>query len=129
MQEQLYCTFDYAVIRLVPRVEREEFFNVGVILSCPEHKFLDVRIYLDEEKLKCFALSFDAETVRHYLDIIPKICAGKPEAGLIGKLTQRERFYWLTAQRSTIIQSSSVHTGLTCDPAQTLEKLFEKLVR
>lgn len=129
MQEQHYCTFDYAVIRLVPRVEREEFFNVGVILSCPEHKFLEASIYLDEEKLKAFAPATDAETVRHFLDIIPKICAGKPEAGLIGKLTQRERFYWLTAQRSTIIQSSSVHTGLTCDPLQTLEKLFAKLVR
>jgi hypothetical protein len=130
MQEQRnnYCTFDYAVIRLVPRVEREEFFNVGVILSCPEHKFLDVKIYLDEEKLKCFAPLLEAETVRHYLDIIPKICAGKPEAGLIGKLTQRERFYWLTAQRSTIIQSSAIHTGLTGDPAKTLEKLFEKLI-
>jgi hypothetical protein len=129
MQEYNYCTFDYAVIRLVPRVEREEFFNVGVILSCPEHKFLDVRISLDEEKLKCFAPRLDAETVRHYLEIIPKICAGESSAGLIGKLTQRERFYWLTAQRSTIIQSSAVHTGLTGDAAQTLEKLFEKLVR
>lgn len=130
MQEQHnFCTFDYAVIRLVPRVEREEFFNVGVILSCPEHKFLESRIYLDEEKLKCFAPSTEAETVRHYLDIIPKICAGDSAAGLIGKLTQRERFYWLTAQRSTIIQSSAVHTGLTCDAAQTLEKLFDKLVR
>ncbi len=132
MQEQHnYCTFDYAVIRLVPRVEREEFFNVGVILSCPEHKFLDVRIHLDAGKLKCFAppLLLDAETVRHYLDIIPQICAGKSEAGLIGKLTQRERFYWLTAQRSTIIQSSAVHTGLTADAPKTLEKLFAKLVR
>ena len=130
MQEQhKYCTFDYAVIRLVPRVEREEFFNVGVILSCPEHKFLEARIYLDEEKLKSFKPLLDAATVRHYLDIIPKICAGKPEAGLIGKLTQRERFYWLTAQRSTIIQSSAVHTGLTGEPSKTLEKLFAKLVR
>jgi hypothetical protein len=129
MQEQQFCTFDYAVIRFVPRVEREEFFNVGVILSCPEHKFLDVRIHLDEEKLKAFAPDAEAETARHYLDIIPKICAGKPEAGTIGKLTPRERFYWLTAQRSTIIQSSAIHTGLTCDPLQTLEKLFMKLVR
>ncbi len=123
-----YCTFDYAVIRLVPRVEREEFFNVGVILSCPEHKFLEARIFLDEEKLKCFAPETEAESVRHYLDIIPKICAGERGAGVIGRLTQRERFYWLTAQRSTIIQSSPVHTGLTNDAKQTLEHLFEKMV-
>ena len=128
MHEKL-CTFDYATIRLVPRVEREEFFNVGVILSCPEHKFLEVRIFLNEEKLKCFAPELEAAAIRHYLDIIPKICAGDAGAGVIGKLTQRERFYWLTAQRSTIIQASAVHTGLTDDAAKTLEHLFEKMVR
>ncbi len=128
MQDEL-CTFDYATIRLVPRVEREEFFNVGVILSCPANKFLETRIFLDEAKLKCFAPETEAETVRQYLDIIPKICASAPEAGIIGKLTQRERFYWLTAQRSTIIQSSPVHTGLTNNPAKMLEHLFEKMVR
>jgi hypothetical protein len=128
MQERL-CTFDYATIRLVPRVEREEFFNVGVILSCPAHKFLEARIYLDEAKLECFAPGTDAVAIRHYLDIIPKICAGASEAGVIGRLTERERFYWLTAQRSTIIQSSPVHTGLTADAARMLEHLFEKMVR
>jgi hypothetical protein len=128
MQETL-CTFDYATIRLVPRVEREEFFNVGVILSCPAHKFLEARILLDEEKLKCFAPGSEANTVRHYLAAIPKICAGDAGAGLIGRLSQRERFYWLTAQRSTIIQSSPVHTGLTTDAAKMLEHLFEKMVR
>ena len=128
MQDEL-CTFDYATIRLVPRVEREEFFNVGVILSCPAHRFLEARIWLNEAKLKCFDRKAETETVRGYLDIIPKICAGKPEAGIIGRLTQRERFYWLTAQRSTIIQSSPVHTGLTADPAKMLEHLFEKMVQ
>ena len=127
MQERL-CTFDYATIRFVPRVEREEFFNVGVILSCPEHKFLEARIYLDEAKLKAFAPAVEPETVRQYLEIIPKICAGSESAGLIGKLTQRERFYWLTAQRSTIIQSSAVHTGLTGDAAKMLEHLFQLMV-
>jgi hypothetical protein len=122
------CTFDYAVIRLAPRVEREEFFNVGVILSCPEHKFLEAKIYLDEDKLKCFAPEEKAETVREYLDIIPKICAGDESAGVIGRLTQRERFYFLTAQRSTIIQTSPVHTGFTDDPRKRLENLFEKIV-
>ena len=123
-----FCTFDYAVIRLVPRVEREEFFNVGVILSCPEHKFLEAKIYLDEEKLKCFASDIKAETVREYLDIIPKICAGDEQAGVIGRLTQRERFYFLTAQRSTIIQTSPVHTGITDNPVKKLEHLFETIV-
>jgi hypothetical protein len=123
-----FCTFDYAVIRFVPRVEREEFFNVGVILSCPEHKFLEAKIYLDEEKLKSFASDIKAETVREYLDIIPKICAGDESAGVIGKLTQRERFYFLTAQRSTIIQTSPVHTGFTDDPVKKLEQLFKTIV-
>jgi hypothetical protein len=122
------CTFDYSVIRLVPRVEREEFFNVGVILSCPEHKFLEAKIFLDEDKLKCFAPEEKAETVREYLDIIPKICAGEKETGIIGELTQRERFYFLTAQRSTIIQTSPVHTGFTDDPSKELEHLFETIV-
>jgi hypothetical protein len=126
---ETFCTFDYAALRLVPHVEREEFFNVGVILSCPAHKFLEVRIFLDEGKLKCFAPDAEAETIRQYLDIIPKICAGDAGAGVIGALSQRERFYWLTAQRSTIIQSSPVHTGFTAEPKKTLEHLFEKLVR
>lgn len=126
---ETFCTFDYAALRLVPHVEREEFFNVGVILSCPAHKFLEARIFLDEKKLKCFAPGVEAETIRQYLEIIPKICAGAGEAGVIGKLTQRERFYWLTAQRSTIIQSSFVHTGFTAEPKKTLEHLFEKIVR
>ena len=123
------CTFDYAVIRLVPRVEREEFFNVGVILSCPEQKFLDARIHLDEGKLKCFAPELAPAAARHYLEMIPKICAGAPEAGLIGRLTARERFYWLTAARSTIIQSSPIHTGLSRDAAAMLEHLFQKMVK
>lgn len=124
-----FCTFDYATIRFVPRVEREEFFNVGVILSCPEQKFLESRIFLDEEKLKVFAPTIKAETIRHYLEIIPKICVGGESAGVIGKLTQRERFYWLTAERSTIIQNSPVHTGICTDAEKLLEHLFEKLVK
>lgn len=123
-----FCTFDYAVIRFVPRVEREEFFNVGVILSCPAHKFLGARIFLDEEKLKCFAPEADAGTIREYLSVIPKICAGEKDAGVIAKLTERERFYFLTAQRSTIIQTSPVHTGLTNNPAAKLENLFRAIV-
>jgi hypothetical protein len=128
MREPL-CTFDYAVFRFVPRVEREEFFNVGVILSCPAQKFLEAKIFLDEAKLKAFAPETEAETIRRYLEIIPKICAGDASAGVIGKLTPRERFYWLTAQRSTIIQSSPVHTGFSGDAAKMLEHLFNKIVR
>ena len=122
-----FFLFDYATIRLAPRVEREEFFNVGVILSCPAERFLDARIFLDEAKLKCFAPEVAPETIRQYLATIPQICAGDA-AGIVGKLTQRERFYWLTAQRSTIVQSSPVHTGFCADPRETLENLFGKMV-
>jgi hypothetical protein len=122
------CTFDYAVIRFVPRVEREEFFNVGVILSCPAQKFLEARIFLDEQKLKALAPEAGFEKVGNYLEIIPKICAGTKEAGIIGHLTPRERFYWLTAARSTIIQTSPIHTGFCCQAQEMLEHLFETLV-
>lgn len=127
MHEEI-CPFDYAVIRLVPRVEREEFFNVGIIVSCPAQKFLKARIRLSEEKLKAFAPALDAETIRKYLEIIPKICAGDKAAGVIGRLTPRERFYWLTAQRSTIVQTSPVHTGFCTDAGEMLERLFDKMV-
>ncbi|HEX8249892.1 MAG TPA: DUF3037 domain-containing protein [Pyrinomonadaceae bacterium] len=128
MHEEI-CPFDYAVFRLVPRVEREEFFNVGVIVSCPAQKFLEARIHLSEEKLKAFAPALDAETIQKYLEIIPKICAGDAAAGVVGGLTPRERFYWLTAQRSTIIQSSPVHTGFCADADEALRRLFDKMVR
>ncbi|MGE3802364.1 MAG: DUF3037 domain-containing protein [Candidatus Kapaibacterium sp.] len=123
------CTFDYATIRVVPRVEREEFVNVGVILSCPAQKFLEARIEPNWDRLRAIAPELEREKIETYLNIIPRICAGDKEAGMIGKLTQRERFYWLTAQRSTIIQNSPVHTGFTTDVEKTLEHLMEQLVR
>ena len=123
------CTYDYAVIRFVPRVEREEFINVGVILSCPAQKFLESRIELDSKRLMAFAPAIELETIRRYLDTIPKICAGDKEAGAIGQLPQRARFYWLTAQRSTIIQCSPVHTGFCRDAGEILEHLLDKTVR
>jgi hypothetical protein len=123
------CLFDYATIRVVPRVEREEFINVGVILSCPAQKFLDARIEINAERLKAFAPTLEPQTIQSYLDAIRKICAGDQTAGEIGRLPQRARFYWLTAQRSTIIQSSPVHTGFCRDARETLEQLFEKMVR
>jgi hypothetical protein len=123
------CLFDYAVIRVVPRVERQEFINVGVILSCPAQKFLEARIELDADKLKAFAPTVDANEIRAYLDTVPRICAGDKSAGLIGQMPQRARFYWLTAQRSTIIQCSPVHTGLSDDAEKMLERLLDKMVR
>jgi hypothetical protein len=124
-----YCTFDYAILRLVPRVELEEFFNVGVIVSCPKFKFLQSRTAVREGKLRCFDPELPLATVEEYLAIVPRICSGDADAGPIAGLTQRERFYWLTAQRSTIIQSSPVHTGLTEDPKATIDRLFTRHVR
>lgn len=122
------CTFDYAVFRFVPRVELEEFFNVGVIVSCPKFDFLDARVSVNEEKLRCFSPDTPLTEVVEYLSIIPEICAGSA-GDVISKLPKRERFYWLTAQRSTVIQCSAVHSGLTSDPVKTLEDLFKKYVR
>lgn len=120
--------YEYAVIRLVPRVEREEFINVGVILYCGPQKFLDARIYMSKEKLACFDCSMQEEEIMQFLETFLSISKGGKEAGPIGALPLAERFRWLTASRSTIIQSSIVHNGLTTDPAQTLEHLFKNLV-
>ncbi|MEP7337304.1 MAG: DUF3037 domain-containing protein [Acidobacteriota bacterium] len=122
-------TYDYAIIRVVPRVEREEFINVGVIVSCPAIKFLEARIELDERRLMALDSTLDVEAIRANLATIPAICAGGEQAGPIGQLTQRERFYWLTAQRSTIIQTSPVHTGRCTNPTALLERLLDQMVR
>ena len=122
-------TYDYAVIRVVPRVERGEMINVGVILSCPDVAFLEARIELDEARLLVFDPALDLDAVRAHLDTIPVTCRGGAEAGPIGALPQRARFHWLVAPRSTIIQMSPVHTGRTDDPAATLERLLERMVR
>lgn len=124
-----HCSYDYAVIRVVPRVEREEFMNVGVIVSCPAKDFLEARIELDEVRLSTFSSNLDIETLRTHLASIPRICAGGPDAGPIGQLTLRERFHWLVAPRSTIIQTSRVHTGRCIHPEPLSERLLEKLVR
>ena len=120
--------YDYAVIRVVPKVEREEFINAGVILSCPEVSFLEALIKLNESRLRALDPSLDLETVKMHLDTIPKICRGGNDAGPIGQLTQRERFYWLVAPRSTIIQTSPVHTGRCSDPAAALRHLVATMV-
>lgn len=123
------CTYDYAIIRVVPRVEREEFINVGVIVSCPAQKFLKAGIELDEQRLMAIDSTLDLESIRTHLDAISTICAGGEQAGPIGRLSQRERFHWLIAPRSTIIQTSPAHTGYCKDPAVVLERLLDTMVR
>jgi hypothetical protein len=122
-------SFDYALIRIVPRVEREEFMNAGVILSCGAAKFLDALIHLDETRLLAFAADVDVADVRQHLAIIPEICAARHDAGPIARLSRAERFDWFVAPRSTIIQTSPVHTGLCDDPAQMLQHLVKTMVR
>lgn len=120
--------YEYAVIRLVPRVEREEFINVGVILYCASNKFLRASVSLDENRLRAFSNAVDIEEIRENLSKFQQICEGGDRAGVIGKLPASARFHWLTAIRSTIIQTSTVHLGL-CDNAQTaLDRLMSQLV-
>ena len=122
-------TYDYAIIRVVPRVDRGERINVGVILSCADADFLDARIEVDEAVLRAVDPAIDLAAVRTNLDVIPAVCRGGPDAGPIGELPPRGRFRWLVAPRSTIIQPSAVHTGRTTDPAACLEHLMDRIVR
>ena len=124
-----HCSYDYAIIRVVPKVEREEFVNVGVIVSCPARGFLKARIELDEGRLKTIDSTLDIESIRAHLAAFPAICIGGAQAGPIGQLTQRERFHWLVAPRSTTIQVSAVHTGWCKDPTEVLEHLVDTMVR
>lgn len=121
--------YDYAVFRVVPRVEREEFVNVGVIVSCPARDFLEARVELDEQRLMALDSALDVESIRAHLATIPAICAGGEQAGPIGQLSQRERFHWLVAPRSTTIQISPVHTGWCENPNEVLEHLLNTMVR
>jgi Protein of unknown function (DUF3037) len=126
-------TYDYAVVRVVPRVERAEFVNVGIILSCDVERVLLAKIELDEAALLALDAKVDLELVKQSLASIPKISAGGPGAGDIGKMTPRERFHWLVAPRSTIVQTSPVHAG-QCERApasidQVLEHLMNTMVR
>jgi hypothetical protein len=122
-------TYDYAIIRVVPRVERGELINVGVILSCPAVDFLEAGIELDESRLMALDETLDVSAIRANLATIPAICLGGSESGPIGALPQRSRFHWLVSPRSTIIQMSPVHTGRTSDPAKALEHLLNTMVR
>jgi hypothetical protein len=119
--------YDYAIIRIVPRVERGEALNAGVILSCPHLDFLDARIEIDEARLMALDETLDLPVLRAHLETIPAICRGG--AGPIAELPQRQRFHWLVSPRSTVIQMSAVHTGRTTDPAASLDHLLNTMVR
>lgn len=124
-------SFDYAVLRVVPRVEREEFVNAGVILFCRTRAFLAARIALDEQRLLALAPELDSDSLaelRAHLDTIPRICAGERDAGPIARLPQAERFHWLVAPRSTMIQPSPVHSGVCTNPTAALDRLFAEMV-
>lgn len=120
--------FEYAVIRAVPRVEREEFLNIGVMVYCARLKFLQAKYLLDEQRLTSFSKDLDIAGLKEHVCAFEHICIGDKDAGAIGKLDMASRFRWLTATRSTILQTSKVHPGLCDDAAETLEKLFEQLV-
>jgi hypothetical protein len=122
--------FEYAVIRVVPKVEREEFLNVGVILYCQTLRFLDVACYIDLVRLCAFAgEELDVTEVGEYLHAFELICKGSPAGGPIARLPLAERFRWLTATRSTVVQTSRVHPGFSTDPAETLRRLLKELVQ
>jgi hypothetical protein len=120
--------FQYAILRVVPSVERGERVNVGVALLCPERKFLGVRVALEPERLSALAPGIDVDAVREALDALVAVADGDPTAGPLARLRPSERFGWLAAPSSTVIQPSAIHTGLSEDPARTLEHLFATLV-
>lgn len=120
--------FEYAIIRVVPKVEREEFINVGVILFSKKLKFLKTLYKVDEKRLKSLCETLDIEEVAQYLKAFQQISEGHPEGGPIAKLDQPSRFRWLTATRSTVVQASKVHPGFCNEPEKALERLFEQMV-
>lgn len=121
--------FEYAVIRVMPRVEREEFINVGVILYCAKQSFLQTVFELNEERLRAFPGELDIQELEERLRAFERICKGGAEGGTIGKLPIASRFRWLTAARSTVVQTSPVHPGLCVDARETLAKLYTQLVQ
>jgi hypothetical protein len=122
-------SFDYAVLRVVPRVEREEFVNAGVILFCLARDFLEARVEVDRARVLALFPGADLAIVEEHLLAVPRICTGGEGSGPIGKLSRRERFHWLVAPRSTVLQVSAVHSGLCEDPARALEHLMDVMVR
>ena len=121
--------FEYALLRVVPRVERGEFVNAGVVLYCEDKRFLEAAVHLDPERLRLLDPRLDPETVRAHLEAAKRICAGGPEAGSIGLLPPVQRFGWLVAPRSTVVQPGPVHTGLAENPREALDHLLQTMVR
>ena len=121
-------TFEFAIIRVVPKVEREEFFNVGAILFSKQKKYLGIKYKIDKKRLEAFSKEIDIDSLNKYLKAWELICEGHPLGGAIGELDLAARFRWLTASRSTIIQSSKTHPGLCLDPKKELEDLFNRYV-
>jgi hypothetical protein len=121
--------FSYAILRVVPSVERGERINAGVVLFCRQRGFLNARVALDERRLAALAPELDAGVVRAHLDGLVRVAEGDRAAGPIAALPQSERFGWLVAPSSTVVQPSEVHTGLCEDPGRTLDELFDELVR
>ena len=121
--------FDYAVVRVVPHVEREEFVNAGVVVHCRGRDFLRARFALDERRLLALAPDVDLEAVRAHLEAFARVCDGGPAAGPLGDLSPTERFHWVTSPRSTVVQTSPVHAGLCEDPDAALAHLVETVVR
>jgi hypothetical protein len=120
--------FEYAILRVVPRVERGEFINAGVVLYCQAERFLGAKVHLDPARLMALDPDADLEAVRAHLKAARSVCAGGAEAGSVGRLPPGERFGWLVAPRSTVVQPSPVHTGLTDDPEAELERLLTTMV-
>lgn len=120
--------YDYVVVRVVPRVDREEFINVGVIVACPELDYLEARIALDDQRLTRAFPWVDIDIVREHLAVIPRIAAGDADAGPIAELGKRERFHWLSAPRSTVVQTSPRHSGFCDDAADVLDALMIAMV-
>jgi hypothetical protein len=121
--------FEYAIVRVVPRVDRQEFINAGVVVSCPSLDFLKAEVQLDRERLLALAPDADVAAIEEYLRLVPIICDGGEAAGLIGSMPKRVRFDWLIAPRSTVIQLSPVHSGACEDPRVALDQLMRKMVR
>jgi hypothetical protein len=126
---QDYHLYEYAVIRVVPKVEREEFMNVGVVLYCASKKFLEIRCELNAPRLTALSETMDLEEIQSYLSALCEVCVGGKKGGTIGSFPISSRFRWMTATRSSVIQTSKVHPGFCLDPAETLENLFQKLVK
>lgn len=122
------ASFDYAVLRVVPRVEREEFINAAVVAFCIEKRYLEARVVLNTDRLRALFPDADLDVIRQHLDAVPRICSGDPSAGPIARLSQRERFHWLTSPRSTILQPGPVHTGVCDETNDLLDRLANQFL-